>query len=310
MLSEKAKGKQRAVEVSGSGNAAGSSTSNENLSTLAPEPQETQRDLVIRFTEGLPDLTVQVGPHDAVRDIKKRIRDARPQLLDRRLRLIHAGRILTEETLFSSWVSSIEERQKRVPTSPAEGDEAAQTSAPLGGIVTWMHCSVGPKLEPGEEAEEERPQLAQLQPARGFDRLAAVGFSEEDIANFRRQFHSQSASNYLDADFETEEEYDEYARALEEQWIDSLDNAGTASLSQAGDAGNSNMLHGILIGFFFPLIPFFFMRSSKPAIFWEDGSEPDPAANVIFPRRTQMGLVIGFLANIMFGMWRYFLDST
>lgn len=47
---------------------------------------------------------------------------------------------------------------------------------------------------------------AQLQPARGFDRLASVGFSEADIANFRLQFHSQSASNYLDTDFETEEE--------------------------------------------------------------------------------------------------------
>lgn len=49
-------------------------------------------------------------------------------------------------------------------------------------------------------------QTAQLQPLRGFDRLVAAGFSEADIANFRRQFHSQSASNYLDTDFETEEE--------------------------------------------------------------------------------------------------------
>jgi len=49
-------------------------------------------------------------------------------------------------------------------------------------------------------------QEAQLRPVRGFDRLAVAGFSEADIANFRRQFHSQSNSNYLDMDFETEEE--------------------------------------------------------------------------------------------------------
>src|ERR1700749_1602632 len=49
-------------------------------------------------------------------------------------------------------------------------------------------------------------KTAQLQPLRGFDRLNAAGFSESDIANFRRQFHSQSASNYLDTDFDTEEE--------------------------------------------------------------------------------------------------------
>lgn len=75
---------------------------------------------------------------------------------------------------------------------------------------------------------------------------------------------------------------DEHARALEEQWIDSLDNGSTASLSQSGDTGNSNMLQGILVGFFFPVLPFFFMRSQKPATFWDDGSEPEPPANVIF----------------------------
>lgn len=49
-------------------------------------------------------------------------------------------------------------------------------------------------------------QPTQIQPVRGFDRLASVGFSQEDIDNIRRQFHNQSSSNYLDHDFETEEE--------------------------------------------------------------------------------------------------------
>ena len=53
-------------------------------------------------------------------------------------------------------------------------------------------------------------KTAQIQPIRGFDRLASVGFSPEDIENFRRQFHSQSSSNYLDLDFETEEECQHY----------------------------------------------------------------------------------------------------
>lgn len=75
---------------------------------------------------------------------------------------------------------------------------------------------------------------------------------------------------------------DEHARALEEQWIDSIDNAGTASLSQSSPSANSSVLQGILIGFFFPLLPFFFMRSKKAAVFWEDGSEDAPTTNVIF----------------------------
>jgi len=140
----------------------------------------------------------------------------------------------------------------------------------------------------------------QIQPLRGFDRLSAVGFSEEDIANFRRQFHSQASSNYLEDDFETQEECasstlractcwpsrphtdDEHARALEEQWIDSMDNAGTASLSQSNSTSHTTILQGIILGFFFPLIPFFFMRSRKPAVFWEDGSETESVPNVIF----------------------------
>ncbi|KAG5645419.1 hypothetical protein DXG03_006243 [Asterophora parasitica] len=314
MLSEKAKGKQRAIDpVSGA----------EPSTVRSGSPLEQARELVIRFTEGFPDLVVSVSQQDAVRDVKRKIRNGRPELENRRLRLIHSGRLLTEGTFLYSWLASLEERQKRAaPDDPI----AAQSPHPMSGI-TWMHCSVGLKLAPGEEEEENRAQAAQLQPARGFDRLSSVGFSEADIANFRRQFHSQSSSNYLDVDFETEEEYDEHARALEEQWIDSIDNAGTASLSQSSPS-NTTILQGILLGFFFPLMPFFFMRNPKPAVFWDDGSDYEAPGNVIFSsvfplsailslgidniysRRMQMGLVVGFLVNLLFGMWRFLLDSS
>lgn len=50
-------------------------------------------------------------------------------------------------------------------------------------------------------------QEAQIKPLRGFDRLASAGFSEEDILNIRRQFHSRSVADYLStAEFPTEEE--------------------------------------------------------------------------------------------------------
>lgn len=53
MLSEKAKGKQRAVE-----------------SAVAASPPEEPKKLVIRFTEGVPDLALHVGEHDTIRDMK------------------------------------------------------------------------------------------------------------------------------------------------------------------------------------------------------------------------------------------------
>jgi len=245
------------------------------------------------------------------------IRQARPQLQDRRLRLIHSGRLLTAGTFLYSWLESLEERQKRAVSDKSRGESAGAGgggSSRAGDRGTkadtlWLHCSVGPKIDVGEDdSEEAKVQTAQLQPVRGFDRLVSVGFSETDIATFRRQFHS-SSSNYLDVDFETEEEYDEHARALEEQWIDSLDNASTASLSQSG-ATNSSVLQGILLGFFFPLVPFFFMRKPRPSVFWDDGSEYESPGTVIFSKRVQMGLVVGFLVNVLFGLWRFFMDAS
>ncbi|KAF9222984.1 hypothetical protein BS17DRAFT_707650 [Gyrodon lividus] len=288
MLSEKAKGKQRAVDPDING----------------ASSQLDSRNLTIRFTEGVPDLVLLVTNTDAVRDVKAKIVTARPQLKDRRLRLIHAGRLLTDGTLLHSWLTTLEERQQRA-TPSLSNDTSGLLTQP--STITWLHCSVGPQVEPGTETEE-KPQVAQLQPLRGFDRLATAGFSEEDIANFRRQFHSQSSSNYLDIEFENDEEYDEHARALEEQWIDSMDSVGNAPLVQS--SSQSMIVQGIVIGFFFPIIPFFFLRDPKPAAFWEDGNQVQATESVIFSRKTQVGIVFGFLVNLLFGTWRYLLDTS
>ncbi|PPQ62921.1 hypothetical protein CVT24_006161 [Panaeolus cyanescens] len=265
MLSEKAKGKQRAIDPT--------PDLVEGQTSDAPaESKDRPRDLVIRFTEGSPDLTISVNKSDFVRDVKHRIRASRPELQNRRLRFIHSGRLLTDGTLLHSWLVSLEERQQR-----AKHDDVASHE-----ILKWIHCSVGPVIDSKEQEAEDRPLQPQIQPVRGFDRLASIGFSPEDIENFRRQFHSQSSSDYLDSrDFETEEEYDEHARALEEQWIDSLDNAGSATLSQSSTSSTS-VLQGIVTGFFFPILPLFFMQSQKPPVFWEDGQEHEPTPNVIF----------------------------
>ncbi|KAF8739446.1 hypothetical protein AX14_009619 [Amanita brunnescens Koide BX004] len=292
MLSEKAKGKQRAVDL-----ASQASTSH----APASRPEESKRDFVVRFTEGgVTDLLVTIHKGEIVRDVKKQIRQARPELRDRRLRLIQSGQLLTDGTHLLSHFASLEERQQK----------GTDTSSDRSSNTAWLHCSVGPSFEPGEEEDDGKTQTAQIKPQRGFDRLASMGFSESDIANFRRQFHSRSLMNYLDLDFETEEEYDEYARSLEEQWIDSLDNASTASLSQSSTSSSSSVLQGIVIGFFFPILPFFFMRNQPAAVFWEDGTAHDTSPNVILSESMQVGLVVGFLVNILFGLWRFVLNTT
>lgn len=57
MLSERAKGKQRKVE-------------------LAPETHGAPptRELTVRFTEGEPDLVLQIAEKDTVRDVKANVR--------------------------------------------------------------------------------------------------------------------------------------------------------------------------------------------------------------------------------------------
>ncbi|EIW59286.1 uncharacterized protein TRAVEDRAFT_58189 [Trametes versicolor FP-101664 SS1] len=292
-LSEKAKGKQRAAPP----------LVPEQLVTEQPPDSPPSKDLTIRFTEGIPDLIVQVAEKDTVKDVKDKIRLVRPELTDRRLRFIHAGQLLAESTPIYARIASLEQRRRVSEKRGDEDDDSAEPASSVG--TTWIHCSVGPQLSEGED--ESNLQTAQLKPLRGFDRLAAAGFSEEDIANIRLQFHTHSARDYLDQDFDDQEDYDEHARVLEEQWIDSLDGGSSNSQSQTAV---SSLHNGIVLGFFFPLIPFFFFRSNKPAVFWDDDSEHQTLSAPVFSRKMQMGIVVGLLLNVLFGLWTYLLASS
>ena len=104
------------------------------------------------------------------------------------------------------WLETLEERQRQA-LSNDQGTTVSQTVAHPS--VIWLHCSVGAEVGENEDEDEEHVQVCiqptfsscqgqltlchkqtQIKPLRGFDRLAAAGFSEEDIANFRRTFHS------------------------------------------------------------------------------------------------------------------------
>ncbi|KIJ54915.1 hypothetical protein M422DRAFT_101876, partial [Sphaerobolus stellatus SS14] len=289
MLSEKAKGKQRAESSEGLDPAA-------STSQAAP----AQREIAVRFTEGVEDLTVYVGENDSVKDLKAKIRSQRTEVKNRRLRLIHSGRLLTNGTLLYPWLNSLEERHRRTQSK----DEAVQGEGSSNEPdITWLHCSVGPVMDIGETDEIDTVQAAQIRPLRGFDRLQAAGFSEEEIASIRRQFHNESVNQNADPDMSVEE-LDEHVRNLEEQWIDSIDNFGSAALSQSSSSSPSTLLQGLLLGFFFPVIPFFLFREPHIPVFWEDGRQTEQLPSVIFSRRMQMFIIVGFLLNILFGLWR------
>ncbi|KAG7090978.1 hypothetical protein E1B28_010045 [Marasmius oreades] len=309
-LSEKAKGKQRAVDIT-------SLDQDSSGSATQPLQANVPQSLVVRFTEDkVADVEIFITEKDTVRDVKNAIRLERPELKNRRLRLIHSGRLLTDGTFLYSWLKKLDERQKRASASPEEvigGFEESASSKPQSTVASWLHCSVGREVEQIEEEMDDVSQAQQIQPARGFDRLASMGFSQSDIATIRRQFHIQNDSFLTgDEEFGHDDTYDEHARALEEQWIDSLDSTDTTSLSgSSSSSSNSSAMQGIVVGFFFPFLPLFLNGHKPPLpIFWENGSEHSHNDSVVFSRATQMGLVAGFMINILFGMWRFLLDAS
>ncbi|CAE6428856.1 unnamed protein product [Rhizoctonia solani] len=275
------------------------------------EPEQ-RRPITIRFTEHEPDLLLGVSSHDTIRDVKALIRSLRPSLERRRLRLVHAGRLLTDGTRLVPWLEALEAHSRKsnannVPTrSPASSPTSAsfpprrstssvqeQNSEPAD---VWIHCSIGSE---GDDTDGDKQQESQIAPLRGFDRLASAGFSAEDIESMRRQFHAQRPE-VLDQD-------DEHARALEEQWVDNMDSGLPGAESNDGEPMYPPYFHGILIGFFFPLIPMFFLRELPPPAFFSDNVAPIEAPrSVVYSRRMQMALVAGFFANIVYGTLNYF----
>jgi len=229
-----------------------------------------------------------------------------------------------------------ESTDKPSPNAPPPVDH---TNAPAPSNA-WLHCSVGPKIEKeakavkkagkmdaprgggaegreedGEEEEETETQQPQLQPLRGFDQLVDAGFSREDIAGMRRQFHASSPFGALgdaEGEYEPDEELDEHARALEEQWIDSLDNGlgdTPPPLSGAASA-QTTVIYGILHGFFYPFSQLLFTGTAKPPVFWEDGSVHEEPEGVVFGQVMSTGIMLGFGLNVLFGTWRYLLDTS
>jgi hypothetical protein len=78
------------------------------------------------------------------------VRDARPELQKRRLRLIHSGRLLTDGTFIYSWLTSLEDKQRKAIKEVTTEEDVPNTSQ----AFTWLHCSVGPELTHEEEEED------------------------------------------------------------------------------------------------------------------------------------------------------------
>lgn len=169
----------------------------------SPPPSEEQGgvEVVVKFSDNsIEDLLLEKRADTYVSELRKEIRTkVGGTLSNRRLRLIHNGRLLNNN----------------------------ETLAGLQGVVNgkrfYVHCSIGTILTPAEMAEEARLEnvgetggssrqvpprqsvRSTLPEVRGFDMLRSQGFSETEINNMRAQFYETSG---VQNDVE-----------LEEQWI-------------------------------------------------------------------------------------------
>lgn len=175
---------------------------------------------------------------------------------------------------------------------------------------------------------------------RGFDSLLDAGFTPQEIAAMRREFYLSRGQEVPDEFIAsagttggTGDAYEEHVRALEEQWIEGDLNNETAqsesclflgasladpSCLAVNEGLYSSILHGILIGFLLPLLPWFFFRELPTPNFFdplegpdalpthgretESGTGREPGASLEEPSADQEGHAEPTSAASMFGL--------
>nr|XP_019045443.1 hypothetical protein I302_05833 [Kwoniella bestiolae CBS 10118]OCF24373.1 hypothetical protein I302_05833 [Kwoniella bestiolae CBS 10118] len=241
---------------------------------------------------GHGNLECWVEDGENVGSLKEQIKTLRPSLQSHNLRLIHSGRLLTDGILLLPWLRSLEERVRRQAAgvggdvenvlkevgltedlgSSSEEEDGGKKKEKRDDKGTtsekvWLHCIVGGKEERVASNDEEEPSAPRR---RGFDVLLDAGLSADDVAAMRRQFY-ESRGEEVPEGIESGDVNDEHARALEEQWIEGDLTAETATTTTEGLY--TSILHGLLTGFLFPILPWFFFREPPLPNFFDADAE-------------------------------------
>lgn len=230
---------------------------------------------VIKFSDNsLQDLTLHVDNvlESSVSSLKREIRNNVGRITtNRRLRLIHGGRIINDQTDLAKDVAKVK-----------LSDRINNAKSPESIPKVYLHCSIGDIFTPEELARENEydskaPVQSTLPELRGFDRLRATGFTEDDIAQLRQQFTALYGTS-------GQENPDEAAR-MEDQWIDTGVGDGAGDVVLGGDYLDD--LLGILTGMFLGVFALLFLKESS-----------------LFSSRQQKAVVAGVAVNFSFALLR------
>lgn len=235
--------------------------------------------LTIRFSSSIPDLDLDISlpGRTTVLSLKHLLRT---RLHSRnRLRLIHQGRILPDESALSAVLKPLapppafldDADDAAAAASRAKGKGKAVDAARPEPVRIYVNCSIGDELSSEELAQEQtaaaKPPVEPAQGStvkraawtrprpRGFDRLLQAGFTSSEISTLRTQFASIHTERFAPDAMPSPDSL----RTLEDSWIDS--NAGelpSASNPLEEDLSSMStvldtLIRGMMIGFFFPL---------------------------------------------------------
>lgn len=259
--------------------------------------------VVIKFSDGaIPDYTIHRDDvHElSVSRIRQEIRaNVGGTTINRRLRLIHGGKVLNDQNDLAKELAGI----------VTIHDDGRITHEIQRNTKVYVHCAIGDILtsqELAHEAEFDKrvPTNNTLPELRGFDRLRNTGFTDDDIQELRQQFgrlhgyggvangdldegETGGAITGLGSGQADDDMGGAELRRMEEQWIESgaTDAVGDTAAALGGDYFDDVL--GILMGMFLGAFVLLILR------------EPD-----VLSRRQQRTLVSGAALNIVFAFLR------
>ncbi|KAM3163682.1 DSC E3 ubiquitin ligase complex subunit 3 [Lachancea thermotolerans] len=231
------------------------------------------RVVVVRFSdEQMEDLPLNVN-NVSLSDVntswlRRMCRQLRGRSLsNRKLRFIRSGRFLNAST-----------------------DLQLQRYFESTNDKFYVHCIVGQELTPQELANEDSVDETQQNTegtttqAIGFDRLRAVGFSDEEIELLRQRFRS-TYGDLEELSRDNGEGQD--IRQLEEHWMETGANDENDQLGAVGIANykhNKDLLIGLVVGCVLGVFSFLLMK--------QEG---------LFNKPQKLAMVGGLLINMGFG---------
>lgn len=246
--------------------------------------------VVVRFSDvNIQDLPLDVTdvPYAQINThwLRDQCREHRSQATEgRRLKFIRGGAMLNSHSDISNELNRYFIQQQ----PQADGNRF------------YIHCIVSTEQLSAEQLANE-DALDEISPssegtttqAIGFDRLRAVGFTDQEIDLLRQQFRSA----YGDLEEEMSQTQNRDIRQLEEQWMESdVNRDGGAthdtqfnSVPIANYKHNRDLLIGICVGFCLGVFGLLLMRM-----------------NGLFNKRQKMSIFAGIILNIMFNLVRGF----